>query len=366
MTRHLIASALIAASSAFAADYLAFAGTYTRGDSQGIYSFRFDTATGKLTPIGLAAETTNPSFLTIHQNGRYLYAVNEVAVGTVTAFSIDKTSGKLTELNQVSAKGSIPCHLQVDKTGRFLVVVNYGSGSTVSLPILPDGRLGQSVSFHQHTGSSASPRQKGPHAHSINFSPDYRYAVVADLGIDKVLTYKFNAKDGALAPASSIDMKPGAGPRHFTFSPNGKFGYAINELDSTVTAMRYQKGAGAFTALQTVSTLPEGWKGSNTTAETRIHPSGRFLYGSNRGHDSLAVFSVDRNSGKLTYVENVPTQGRTPRNFVIDPSGQFLIAENMDTHTIVIFRIDQATGKLTPTGDKLNSPSPVCLRFLKL
>lgn len=361
---------------ASAAQYLAFSGTYTRaGKSKGIYSFRFDTATGKLTPIGLAAETENPSFLVIHQNGRFLYAVNEIGkyqgqdTGSVTAFSIDRAAGKLTELNKVATKGTIPCHLKVDKSGKFLVLVNYGSGSTASFPIQADGRLGEAVSFHQHTGSSVNAsRQKGPHAHSINFSPDYRFAIVADLGIDKVLTYKFDAKTGALAPNDppSATVKAGAGPRHFTFSPSGKFGYAINELQSTVTAFTYNANRGVLSEIQTISTIPAGFTGVTHTAEVVAHPSGKFLYGSNRGHDSIAVFTVDPAKGTLTFVDAVPTQGKTPRNFVIDPGGQFLLAENQDSDSIVIFRIDQQTGRLTPTGDKIDTPMPVCLRFLAM
>lgn len=359
-----------------AAQYLAFSGTYTRGGkSKGIYSFKFDTATGKLAPIGLAAETENPSFLVIHQNGRFLYAVNEIGkyqgqdTGSVTAFSIDRAAGKLTELNKVATRGTIPCHLKVDRTGKFLVLVNYGSGSTSSFPIQTDGRLGEAVSVQQHTGSSVNAsRQKGPHAHSINFSPDYRFAIVADLGIDKVLTYRFDAKTGALTPNDppSVTVKAGSGPRHFTFSPSGKFGYAINELQSTVTAFTYNAARGALQEFQTISTLPAGFSGNTTTAEVVAHPSGKFLFGSNRGHDSIAVFAVDGAKGTLTFVDAVPTQGKTPRNFVIDPSGQYLLAENQDSDSIVIFRIDQQSGRLTPTGDKIDTPMPVCLRFLAI
>ncbi len=364
--------AAFTASTAAAAEYLAFSGTYTnRSSSQGIYAFRFDTATGKLTPLGLAAATDNPSFLTIHQNKKFLYAVNEIGkyqgkdTGTVTAFAIDPASHKLTELNKVTTQGTIPCHLKVDKTGRFLVLVNYGSGSTASFPIQPDGKLGEAVSVQQHTGSSVGPRQKGPHAHSINFSPDFRYGVVADLGLDKVFVYKFDSKSGALTPNTppAIDLKPGSGPRHFAFHPNGRFGYVINELASTMTAMAYNAKAGSFTELQTLSTLPAGFTGTTHTAEVVVHPSGRFVYGSNRGHDSIAVFTVDPAAGKLTFVETTPTQGKTPRNFVIDPSGQFLLAENQDSSSIVTFRIDARTGRLTPTGEKLDTPMPVCLRF---
>lgn len=359
----------------FAAEYYTYVGTYTtRGNSKGIYVHKFDTATGKLSPLGVAAETENPSFLTIHQNGKYLYAVNEIGkyqgkdTGTVTAFSIDRSTGRLTQINKVITHGTIPCHLKVDRTGNFLVLVNYGSGSTASFPIKPNGALGEAVSVQQHSGSSVDPgRQKGPHAHSINFSPDYRFAVVADLGLDKVLVYRFNSTNGMLAPNDppSISVKPGAGPRHFSFHPNGRFGYVINEMQSTVTAMSYDAARGAFKELQTVSTLPKGADGrNNSTAEVLVHPNGRFVYGSNRGHNSLAVFSVDAARGTLTYVENSPVLGKTVRNFAIDPSGQFVLIEYQDSDLIAIFRIDPKTGRLTPTGDKIDNPMPVCIRFL--
>lgn len=355
-------------------DYYAYAGTYTgKGKSQGIYAFRFNAGTGKLTPAGLVAQTENPSFLTIHQNGKYLYAVNEIgqyqgqATGTVTAFAIDRATGKLRELNKAVTKGTIPCHLQVDKSGKYLVVANYGSGSTASFPILPDGKLGEAVSFIQHSGSSVDPRrQKGPHAHSVNFSPDYRFVVVADLGLDQVLVYRFDPRNGSLAPNTPpyVKVKPGGGPRHFSFHPNGRFGYSNHEMGSAVSVFDYDAKTGTLTEKQTISTLPAGFKGVTHTAEVLVHPSGKFVYCSNRGHDSIAVFSVDPAKGTLTPVEIEPTQGRTPRNFVIDPSGQYLLAENQDSDTIVIFRIDQATGALTPTGDKVETPMPVCIRFL--
>ncbi len=355
-------------------EYFAYVGTYTsQGKSQGIYAFRFHTGTGKLTPVGLVAETENPSFLTIHQNGKYLYAVNEIgqyrdqATGTVTAFAIDRASGKLTELNKVVTKGTIPCHLQVDKTGKYLVLANYGSGSTASFPILAGGKLGEAVSVMQHTGSSVDPRrQKGPHAHSVNFSQDFRYVVVADLGLDQVLVYRFDSRTGALSPNDPpfVRVKPGGGPRHFAFHPSARFGYTNHEMGSAISVFDYDAKAGRFTEKQTISTLPPGFQGVNHTAEVLAHPNGKFVYCSNRGHDSIAAFSVDQAHGTLTLVEIEPTQGRTPRNFVIDPSGQFLLAENQDSDSIVVFRIDPASGALTPTGDKVDTPAPVCIRFL--
>ena len=357
-------------------EYLVFVGTYTRpGKSQGIYAYKFQSATGKLTSIGLAAEIASPSFLTIHPNQKYLYAVTEAygvggeKGGAVSAFAIDAAAGKLNFLNRVSTKGGGPCHLNVDKTGKALVVVNYGTGSTASMPVMEDGRLGEAASFIQHAGSSADPsRQKGPHAHSVNISPDNRFAIVADLGLDQVLVYKL---DPAKATISSNDppftkVAPGAGPRHFSFHPNGKFGYVINEMGNTVTAFAWDAPKGVLKEIQTLTTLPADFKGVSHTAEVLVHPSGKFLYGSNRGHDSIAVFSIDKSKGTLTPVDRTPTQGKLPRNFRIDPTGNYLIAANMNSDSMVIFRIDQKTGKLTPTGDVIQLGSPVCIKFVPL
>ncbi|MFN7921165.1 MAG: lactonase family protein [Bryobacteraceae bacterium] len=368
----LLAASLLAPSlAAKSGEYLMYVGTYTRNDSKGIYVYKFDTATGKATSIGLAAEYPNPSFVTIHPNRRFLYAVSEVdnyngqKSGAVAAFSIDKTSGKLTKINEMSTKGTIPCHLVVDKTQRNLIVVNYGSGSTTVYPLNADGSLKEPSSFIQHQGSSTDrSRQQGPHAHSVNLSKDNRFAVVADLGLDEVKVYKFDAAAGKIEPGEVAKVKPGSGPRHFNFHPSQKYAYVINEMASTVTAFRYDKANGKLTEMQTLSTVPAGNTTRNSTAEVLVHPSGKFVYGSNRGHNSIAVFQVDRSNGKLTHVDNTPTQGKTPRNFAIDPSGKFLLAENQDSSTIVIFRIDQSTGKLTPTGDVLQQPIPVCIRFL--
>jgi len=348
-----------------------YVGTYTRKDSKGIYAFRFDSATGKLKPLGLAAETPNPSFLAIHPNGKYLYSVSEQGAaggGAVSSFQIDHASGKLTALNTQSTKGSGPCHLVVDKTGRSLVVVNYGSGSTTVLPVGADGKLGEASGHIQHSGSSVNrQRQQGPHAHSVNLSPDNRFAIVADLGLDKVLVYKFDAAKGTIAPHTppAADVKPGSGPRHFSFHPSGKYGYVINEMLMTVTAFRYDPKKGTLTEIQTIPTVAEGPQPGYSTAEVLVHPSGKFLYGSNRGHNSIAMFTIDPSNGKLTHIGNEPTQGRTPRNFRIDPTGSYLLAENQDTDSIVVFSIDKTTGKLTPTGEKVSQPAPVCIRFVE-
>jgi 6-phosphogluconolactonase len=345
---------------------LVYIGTYTRETSKGIYAFRFDAASGKLTPLGLAAEIKNPSFVAIHPNQRFLYAVGESEGGSVTAYSIDRQSGKLTALNTVSAKGGGPCHVNLDSTGSSLAVANYGTGSVTMYPVQADGRLGEASGFDQHKGSSADPRrQQGPHAHSVDFSPDNRFLMSSDLGLDQVLIYKFDPKKSSMTANDPPfgRVKPGSGPRHFAFHPSARFAYVINEIASTVTAFAYDAARGALTELQTLSTLPQGFSESNSTAELEMHPSGKFLYGSNRGHNSIAVFAIDQQKGSLTLVDNVSTQGEVPRNFAIDPSGKFLFAANQQTDNIVLFRIDGETGKLSPTGESVEVDAPVCIRF---
>ncbi len=358
---------------AAAKDYLVYVGTYTRGKSKGIYVYRFEAATGKLSPIGLAAEIEQPSFLTIHPNLKYLYAVSEITqfqgekVGSISAFSIDRASGKLTPLNRVSSRGSLPCHLVVDKTGKSLLLVNYISGSSAVLQVKPDGSLGEANSVIQHKGSSANPRrQSGPHAHSINLSADNRFAIVPDLGLDEVIVYRFDSTAGTIAPNDPpfTQVKPGYGPRHFDFHPNGKFAYVINEMGSAVTAFSWNAKQGVLTELQSISTLPADFKGRNDSADIHVHPNGKFVYATNRGHDSIAIFAVDKAKGTLTFVDRTSTQGKTPRNIGIDPTGKFLIAANQDTDNIVVFRIDQKSGKLTPTGQNLEVGAPVCIKFM--
>ena len=355
------------------AQYLAYFGTYTKGDNagKGIYVYRFDADTGKMTEIGLAAEIANPVFIAIHPNNKYLYAVTEdlSGEGAVSAFEIEHATGKLKELNQVSSKGSGPCHLNVDATGRMLAVANYSGGNTVSFPVNEDGTLGETTSVLQHEGSSVNERrQEGPHPHSVNFSPDNRFLVTADLGTDELYVYQADPATARISPNDppTAKVKPGGGPRHFTFHPSGKFCYAINELGNTVTAFRWDAERGAMEEVQMISTLPEGFTETSYTAEVLVHPSGKFLYGSNRGHDSIAVFSIDLATGNLTAIERTSTQGETPRNFNLDPTGKYLFAENQNTHTVVTFSIDQQTGKLTPTGQVLNVPRPMCLRWVPL
>ena len=351
---------------------LVFVGTYTGPKSEGIYAFRFDPGSGRLTPAGLAAATKSPSFLAWHPNGRWLYAANEVdefggeKSGAVSAFAVDRASGRLTLLNQQSSRGRGPCHLSVDRTGTKLLVANYGGGTVAVLPIGSDGRLAPASSVVQHTGAGANvKRQQAPHAHAIAAAPDNRFVLAADLGIDKLLVYRFDPKQGTLSPndppAGAVD--PGAGPRHFAVGPDGRHVYAINELSSTITVFDWDASRGSLAKRASVSTLPAEHQGESWTAEIEVHPSGRFLYGSNRGHDSLAIFGVDQASGALTLVGHEPTGGSWPRHFTLTPDGQWLVAANQRSDSLVVFKIDQTSGRLARTGDAAQVGSPACVVF---
>ncbi len=361
-----------------------YLGTYTSGagSGQGICRSALDLKTGKLSDPALAAEAKNPSFLEIHPTGKFLYAVSESGRdGSVGAYAIDPDTGNLRLLNQQPSGGAGPCHVSIDRMGRNVLVANYGSGSASVIPIRPDGSLAEPTGFVQHEvglpqavprlwgpGSSLHPeRQKGPHAHSINISPDNRFAYVADLGIDKIMIYRLDAQEGTIVANSPpfAQLKPGAGPRHFAFHPDGKSAYVINELDCTITAFAYDSTSGALTEVQTVPTLPEGFAGRSTCAEVRVHPNGRFLYGSNRGHDSIAVYRIDEAEKPLTFVEHETAGIKTPRNFNIDPTGTFCLVANQGSDSVVVFRVNQETGALEPTGHKIAVPKPVCVRFLR-
>ena len=349
-----------------------FVGTYTGGDSKGIYRFDLDTTTGKASAPVLAAEVSSPSFLAIAPDRRFLYAVSEVdafqgkKTGGVTAFAIDPKTGALAPLNAESVGGAGPCHLVVDKAGKNVLVANYGGGSVAVLPIANDGKVKPLSSFVQHQGSSVDKGRQGqPHAHSINLDKNNRFAFVADLGLDKILVYKFDPKAGTIAantPPSAV-LAPGSGPRHFAFHPGGKYAYVINELNSTVTVFDYDSEKGILNENQSLSSLPSNSKGTNYPAEIVVHPSGRFVYGSNRGHDSIAAFKVDAANGKLTPVGHQGTGIKNPRNFAIEPTGKFLLAANQDANTVVVFKINQETGNLDPTGETIKVSKPVCLRF---
>ncbi len=368
----ITAAFLFAALSTVSAKSLpVYFGTYTsRGEnsSKGIYRSVLDLETGKLSEPVLAAEARNPSFLEIHPDGKFLYAVSESGgAGSVSAYAISSDTGDLKLLNQQSSGGAGPCHVSIDHAGRNVLVANYGSGSASVIPIKSDGRLGEPTSFVQHAGSSVNPgRQKGPHAHSINVSQDDRFAFVADLGIDKIMIYRLDIEKGTIVANSPgfVKVRPGAGPRHFAFGPKGKYAYVINELDCTVTAFAYEPASGILIERQTVTTLPNGFDGSNSCAEVRVHPSGKFVYGSNRGHDSIVVYRVDPAKGTLTFVEHERADIKTPRNFNIDPTGRFCLVANQGKDSVVVFRVNQKTGALEPTGQKVSIARPVCVRFL--
>lgn len=351
-----------------------FVGTYTNAKSKGIYRAELDLDTGKLMNVQLAAEATSPSFLAIHPSGAFLYAVGETAnfqkkkSGAVSAFALDRKTGDLKLLNQQPSVGSGPCHLVVDKVGKNVLVANYGGGSATVLPIQPDGSLGEASSFVQHKGSSVNKsRQEAPHAHSINLDKDNRFAFVADLGLDKVLVYHFDAAKGSITPndPDAATVAPGAGPRHFAFHPNGKHAYVINEMDLTVTAFDYDSASGVLKNRQTITTLPDGVKNrkSMSTAEVVVHPSGKFLYGSNRGHNTIAIFSIDE-SGELKATGHQGYKIKTPRNFAIEPTGRYLLVGNQDGNSIGVFAVDPKSGELTPVGEPVEVPMPVCVRFL--
>ena len=352
-----------------AADYLVYAGTYTKGESRGIYVFHFNPTTGKLTSPTLAAETLNPSFLAEHPNHRFLYAVNEGGQGgnTVSAFSIDAASGKLTPLNAVSSQGSGPCHLAIDATGKWLTVANYNNGTMALIPIHADGTVGEAKQVEKHQGSSANPqRQSGPHAHCVLFSPDNRFLLLADLGLDKIFVYKFDAAAGTLTPNDppSASVAPGAGVRHLAFHPNGRVLYSINEMGNTITAFHYEPKTGVLESFQSETTLPEGFKGNTSTAEVAVNRAGTRVYGSNRGHDTIALFAIDPRHETLSPMDHTSTLGKTPRHFTLDPTGKFLLVANQDTSDISVFKVHPNSGQLTPAGAPVKGAAfPVCLLF---
>jgi 6-phosphogluconolactonase len=334
-----------------------------------------DQASGALEPVSKATGITNPSYLAFDSSRRFLYAVNELKTyenrptGTVSAFAVDPKTGELEFLNKRMTHGTDPCHVLVDKKGKYVFVANFMSGSVCVLPVMEDGSLGEASDFIQHQGSGIDPfRQQGPHAHAVTLDETGRFAFVPDLGLDKVMTYRFDPKRGMLEPNDIpwVKMKPGAGPRHVAFHPNGKFAFLINELDSTLASLAYDGRRGAFKVLQIVPTLPEGYEGESTCADVQVSPGGAFAYGSNRGHDSIVIYRINQRTGRLTYVGHQLTEGKTPRSFGIDPSGRFLLAANQGSNTVVTFQIEPKTRKLLATGHAAQVPTPVCVKFLPL
>ena len=366
------------------ADYLVFVGTYTEpilfgtgkileGKGEGIYVYRMAPVSGELKFIRANTGIINPSYLAFNSSYSNLYAVNELKSfrgeesGAVSAFAVDKDAGLLTFLNKKPTAGTDPCHLIVDKTDRYILLANFMSGSVCVLPIQADGSLGDPSDFIQHQGSSIDPnRQKGPHAHAVTLDDANRYAFVPDLGLDKTLIYRFDSEPGKLTSNTppAVAVKPGAGPRHIVFHPNGRYAYLINELDSTIDCYRYTRENGSLESIQTISTLPQGFDAASTCADLQVHPSGEFLYGSNRGHDSIAIYRIDPETGRLDGIGHESTRGKTPRNFAIDPGGRYLLAANQDSDTIVTFQIDPDIDNLQPTGQVMDVPTPVCVKII--
>ena len=361
---------------------LVYAGTYTGAPgttSKGIYFFRLQTENLEvsqnitLAPLGLAVESPSPSFLAADLKARRIYAVNELQQfqskpgGAVSAFAIDPATGKLTLLNQQPSMGTDPCHIALDKDRRHAIVANYSSGSVAVLPIQADGKLGPATDVVQHQGKSVHPqRQTGPHAHCATIDPAGTFVFVCDLGLDKILAYRFDAAAGKLTPHTPAftAVKPGSGPRHMVFSPDGTFAYVANELTSTIVVFAYDAAAGTLKELQTVSTLPEYYDGPNTVAEIDVHKSGQWVYVSNRGHNSVVLFSVERGKGTLTYVEEQGTGGAKPRHFGMEPSMRHLAIGNQDSNTVLVCRIDPGNGRLKPSGVFASVGSPACILFV--
>ena len=357
-------------------DAVIFVGTYTEPEgskSEGLYLYRMDPDSGQLTFVAAAKGVINPSFLEVHPHQNFLYVVNEVegwngrVGGGVSAFSINPISGELTRLNQQFSHGTHPCYVSVEQTGRFALVANYSSGSVAMFPIQSDGTLAEASDVIQHSGSSIHPtRQTSPHAHCILPDPANRFAIVVDLGLDKLLIYQIDLEQGKLQLHSETIVRAGAGPRHLTFHPNRRFAYLINELDATVITYKYHGEAGRFEQLQVLPALPKDVASENLCADIHVTPDGKYLYASNRGHESIVSFQIDQGNGKLTYIDHTPTGGREPRNFAIDPKGGFLLAANQKTDTIVTFKIDTTNGQLIETGDRVDVSMPVCVKFAVL
>jgi 6-phosphogluconolactonase len=350
--------------------YRVYLGTYSGKLSKGIYHCELDLKDGKLSGATLATEVKDPSFLAIHPNQKYLYCCGEGGKGSISAFSIDAKSGKLTPLNSQPSQGAAPCHLVVDAAGKNVLCANYTGGSCLSIPIEADGGLSKTSSFHQHKGSSVDKgRQQAPHAHSINLDKANKFAFCADLGLDKVLVYRFDAAKGTLTPHEppAFDTPPGSGPRHFAWHPSGKFAYVNGEMSMTVIACEYDDEKGTLKQLQVLSTLPKdaNRKGAST-AEVVVHPSGKFVYVSNRGHNSIAMFSVDQKTGMLKATGHESRNIATPRNFAIEPTGQYMLVANQSGNSVISFGINQTTGELIPTGGSTSVGSPVCVRFMPL
>jgi len=352
--------------------YLVYIGTFAQPDAESIFLYRLNASTGALTRVGATKAGANPTYLTMDPQQRFLYTVNETneyqggKSGSVRAYSIDKKTGSLTLLNEQSSFGPGPCYISLDHTNKEVLVANYAGGSICSLPVQANGQLGAPATTVQHTGSGPHKNQNVPHAHCFLADPGNKFGLAVDLGIDKVLAYPLDPATGKFSTAATtaFTTAPGAGPRHLTFHTNKRWAYLINELNSTVTALAYDAAKGTFVELQTLSALPAGYTGESYCADIHVSPNGKFLYGSNRGHNTIVVYAIDQKSGKLTLVQHADTQGKYPRNFTLDPSGRIALVGNQNTNNITTYRVDSQTGKLTPTGVNIELQAPVCLKVI--
>jgi 6-phosphogluconolactonase len=350
-----------------ARDMYVYFGTHRAGPGRGFSLAHFDSDTGVLTAPKFLLEAVEPAFFVIHPDGRHLYTVNSGAPGGVSAYAIDPETGHLGLLNQVPSGWEDASYVCLDQTAHYVFVANYTGGNVAAFALDPGGRIGARTAFAQHSGRSIDPkRQTHAYAHSIIIDPTNRFVLVADLGVDRLFVYRFDVATGALTPNDPpyAAVAPGAGPRHATFHPNGRWVYLINEMGCTVTAFAWDSARGSLTEIQTIPTLPADFHGINTCAEVVVHPNGKFLYGSNRGHDSIAIFAIDQATGRLTPVEHVPTRGKWPRNFAFDPTGRWILVTNHNSDNAVVFRVDGGTGRLTPVGEPVSVPFPFCERFL--
>ena len=368
----LVGTLLLGSLFARAEEPLVFISAFAGGDKAGIHAFHFDGTTGTLKPVHRTTDINQPFFLAVSKDKRFLYATHAKQFGggeeSVVAYALEGRGGELKRLNDQPSQGKATCYVEVDATGKAVMVANYSSGSVAAYPVGSDGMLGKSSFFEQHTGTGLDPvRQKGPNAHSIVVSPDNRFALSADLGIDKVLIYTLDAATAHLAPHPTqpfVKMTPGAGPRHITFHPNGKHFYVINELNETVTVFDYDTSAGTLTERQNISTLPADFKGNSACADLKITPDGHFLYGTNRGHDSIAAYRI-ADDGKLTLLAIHPSLGKGPQNLLITPDGQWLLCANMPGNSVIVFKIDAQTGDIKATGTSVEMPMPSCIRMVE-
>lgn len=352
-------------------DYRLYVGTYTQGDREGIYVYNYNAADGTMERVQAVGGVRNPSYLAVHPGKDHLYSVSELSGnggGGACAFSVERPSGKLTQLNQQPTHGGSPCYISVDKTGKWALTANYSGGNVTVFPIGEGGRLESPSMVLQHGGSGPNERrQQGPHPHCVILDESNRYAFVPDLGIDRIMIYRFDAEIGVIRAndPSHVKTEPGAGPRHITFHPNGRLAFSIQELGCTLSSYEYDPETGTLRTLQTVPALPPGFEGENTCADIHVSPDGKFVYGSNRGHDSIVAYGIIEQTGVMEYVGHYSTQGETPRNFAIDPEGNHLLAANQRTNNVVVFKIDKQSGALEASGTVEEIPSPVCLKFMK-